>query len=154
MLIFLRKEMAGVLAGDTATRRTWLRHLAGVAVVTGWLTQVCHLSLVRYIVLFIYPGFSLALVRSFAEHRTADDAEHRTAIVERTRILGLLFLYNNLHVVHHRNPGLPWYRIPAVYRADRAALLRGNGGLVYRGYRDVARRYLLRQHDVLVRGLR
>ena len=154
VLIFLRKEMKAILAGDAATRWIWLRHLGAVAIVACWLTQVCHLSLLRYIALFVYPGFSLALVRSFAEHRTAEDAEHRTAIVERTRILGLLFLYNNLHVVHHRNPGLPWYRIPAAYRSGRAVLLRRNGGLVYRGYRDVARRYLLRQHDVLVHDLR
>ena len=152
ILIFLHREAVTILSGDAATQRIWLRHLIGVAVVIAWLSQICHLSLVRYVVLFVYPGFSLALVRSFAEHRAADDPEHRTAIVEGARVLGLLFLNNNLHVVHHLNPGLPWYRIPAVYRADRAVLLRRNGGLVYRGYQDVAFRYLLRQHDTLIRN--
>jgi fatty acid desaturase len=58
----------------------------------------------------------------------------------------LLFLYNNLHVVHHDRPGLPWYRIPAFYRAHRAAIVAANGGLVYDGYADVARRYLVTPH--------
>jgi len=30
---------------------------------------------------------------------------------------------------------------------DRAALIEGNGGLVYNSYFDVARRYLLTSHD-------
>jgi fatty acid desaturase len=150
ILKFLRREAGLVRAGDATVQRIWLRHLLGVAAVAAWLSIFCHLSLVRYVLLFVYPGFSLALMRSFAEHRAADDADHRTAIVERTPILGLLFLYNNLHVVHHLKPGLPWYRIPGEYRRNRASLLRGNGGLVYDGYCDVARRYLLRQHDRLV----
>ncbi len=147
---FLARETGSLLRGDPEARRAWLLHLPGLALVLAWLTLACHLSLVRYVALFVYPGLSLVLVRSFAEHRAADDPEHRTAIVEDTPILGLLFLYNNLHVVHHLTPGLPWYRIPGSYRANRETLLRRNGGLVYRGYRDVARRYLLRQHHALV----
>ena len=44
---------------------------------------------------------------------------------------------------------MPWYAIPAWYRKNRARLIAGNGGLVYDGYLDVARRYLLRRHDVM-----
>jgi fatty acid desaturase len=150
ILIFLRHEAHALRIGTPDVRRAWMLHLPGVAIVVAWLTLVCHLSLPAYAALFIYPGFALALVRSFAEHRAADRLAHRTAVVERAPLLGLLFLFNNLHVVHHLRPGLPWYRIPAVYRAERAALLRHNGGLVYRGYADVARRYLLREHDAPV----
>jgi fatty acid desaturase len=57
-----------------------------------------------------------------------------------------LFLYNNLHAVHHDRPGLPWYRIPAYYRANREAIVTANGGLVYNGYADVIGRYLLTPH--------
>ena len=150
ILFFLAGELRALVADDRAVRQAWLRHLPGVALVVAWLVLVCHLSLVRYILLFVYPGFSLALLRSFAEHRAADQVSHRTAVVERTPLLGLLFLFNNLHVVHHLRPGLPWYRIPSAYRADRDRLLRDNGGLVYRGYGEVARRYLLRQHHAPV----
>ena len=96
---------------------------------------------------FVYPGLSLAMVRSFAEHRAALEPNERTAIVERAPILGLLFLYNNLHVAHHLRGRLPWYRLPAFYRLNRTALITHNGGLVYRSYFEVARRYLLTPHD-------
>ena len=68
-------------------------------------------------------------------------------IVEKTPLFGLLFLYNNLHVLHHRVPALPWYMLPRSYEKHRDFLVRLNGGLVYRGYFDVARRFLFRQHD-------
>jgi hypothetical protein len=73
----------------------------------------------------------------------------RTAIVENAPILGLLYLYNNLHAVHHERPVMPWYDIPRWYRANRDRLVRENGGMVYDGYRDVARRFLLREHDAV-----
>ena len=87
------------------------------------------------------------MVRSFAEHRAMPEAERRTAIVENALILGPLFLFNNLHSVHHLRHRLPWYQIPKFYRLNRAALIERNGGLVYHGYFDVARRYLWRPHD-------
>ena len=61
-------------------------------------------------------------------------------------MLGLLFLHNNLHVVHHNRPGLPWYEIPAAYRRDRDRFIADNDNLVYRGYREVAGRHLLTPH--------
>ena len=107
-----------------------------------WVIGVCGMPVWVYVACFVYPGMSLAMVRSFAEHRAAAEPERRTAIVENARILGPLFLYNNLHVAHHMRGGLPWYQIPAFYRLNRAALIERNGGLVYRSYFDVARRYL------------
>jgi fatty acid desaturase len=90
---------------------------------------------------------SLAMVRSFAEHRASSEANERTAIVENAKILGPLFLFNNLHAAHHLRGGLPWYQIPTFYRLNRAALIERNGGLVYNSYVEVARRYLLKPHD-------
>lgn len=85
--------------------------------------------------------------RSYAEHRFADHHHERTAIVENSPLFGPLFLYNNLHVLHHQRPGMPWYRIPRLYRRHRNLLVSINGGLVYDGYLDVARRFLLTSHD-------
>jgi fatty acid desaturase len=90
------------------------------------------------------------LLRSFAEHRAASEVFERTAIVENAPLFGLLYLYNNLHAAHHELPTLAWYEIPAWYRANRERLIRDNGGLVYDGYLDVMRRYLLRAHDGLL----
>jgi fatty acid desaturase len=54
-----------------------------------------------------------------------------------------MFLNNNLHMLHHAEPGLAWYRLPARYRAERARLLAANGGYLMRGYAEVFARYLL-----------
>ena len=64
-------------------------------------------------------------------------------------MLGPLFLFNNLHSLHHEMPSIPWYRYHAHYGTQRARLIAENGGLVYRTYFDVARRYLFRPHDAL-----
>ncbi len=127
-------------------RTAWAAHVPFVALTVGWLVLVCHMSLLTYFACFMLPGVALMLVRSFAEHRFADAHGHRTAIVERAPVMGMLFLFNNLHAAHHERPGLAWYRLPAWYAQERERLLFNNGGLVYRGYLDVARRFLLRPH--------
>ena len=145
--LFLFQEARLVLRGEPGLRRVWAFHMVGMAVLLYWVFAVCRIPVWAYLLFFVYASTALASIRSFAEHRAAILPEHRTAIVEKAPLLGLLFLFNNLHVVHHRAPALPWYRIPAFYRANRESLVTGNGGLVYRGYIDVMRRYLLREHD-------
>ena len=74
----------------------------------------------------------------------AVDALHRPLV---TPVLGLLFLHNNLHALHHARPGLAWYRLPQTYRQVRSTLLEENGGLVYAGYREVVARFLFHAQD-------
>ena len=133
--------------GKNGARAVLFWHRAQCVPVLVWIIGVCGMPVWVYLACFVYPGMSLAMVRSFAEHRAAAEPEQRTAIVENAPILGPLFLYNNLHVAHHLRGGLPWYQIPTFYRLNRAALIDRNGGLVYRSYVDVARRYLLTPHD-------
>ena len=149
---FLFLEGRAVLRGEPGARRVWALHALGTAAVLYWALAVCKVPLWAYLLFFVYAGTALSSIRSFAEHRAAAQPEHRTAVVERAPVFGLLFLFNNLHVVHHRAPGLAWYRIPAFYRENRAALLASNGNLVYRGYAEVARRYLFREHDTPING--
>jgi len=150
---FLRREAELVWQGNAMHRRIWAEHALQLAVVLAWLVLVCGVNPLLYVVGVVYPGTALMLVRSFAEHRAENEVEERTAIVENAPVFGLLYLYNNLHVVHHEQPTLPWYRIPAWYRANRDRLIRENGGLVYDGYLDVARRYFLTGHDSLIHPL-
>jgi fatty acid desaturase len=128
-------------------REILARHLLLCAPVLIWIVGVCGMSIWVYLACFVYPGASLAMVRSFAEHRAAPEAERRTAIVENAWLLGPLFLFNNLHAAHHLRHRLPWYQIPKFYRLNRATLIERNGGLVYNGYLDVVWRYLLKSHD-------
>jgi fatty acid desaturase len=102
-----------------------------------------HLPHWQYCLLIAYPGLSLSLLRAFYEHRAAEDSQQRTAAVESNIVFGLLFLYNNLHVVHHLKPTMPWYDIPRYYRENRESLLELNGQYVYRGYAVFVRHFLL-----------
>jgi fatty acid desaturase len=150
MLWFWRGEVRAILAGDAERSRIWAWHLLWVALVLAWVVTVCGMPLWQYLLGFVYGGTALALVRSFAEHRAHDTVEKRTAIVERSPVFGLLFLNNNLHVVHHRWPTIPWYRLPAIYRERRTEMLALNGGLLYDGYKDVFRRFFLRPHHTAI----
>jgi fatty acid desaturase len=144
---FLIGEARGIAAGDGERLGIWAMHLAGVAAIVYWLVAICDMSLTFYLAAIVYPGTALLLVRSFAEHRAAPEMRERIAIVENAAILGPLFLFNNLHAAHHERPDIPWYALPRWYRANRTRLVRANGGLVYDGYGEVARRFLLTPHD-------
>lgn len=122
----------------------WLRHGAGVAIVLGWVGGVCGISLPLYALAVVYPSISLALLRSFVEHRAASDPQHRTAVVEAHPFWALLFLNNQLHVVHHLRPEAPWYELPRVWR-DLAPATEIAPGLLFRGgYAEIVHKYLFR----------
>ena len=141
------REVGGAWRDNPGARAVLFWHFLQCASVLIWVTGVCGMPFWVYLAAFVYPGMSLAMLRSFAEHRASPEANERTAIVENATILGPLFLFNNLHVAHHMRGGLPWYRLPTFYRLNRAALIELNGGLVYNSYLEVARRYLLKPHD-------
>ncbi len=144
---FVAGEVHVVARGDRSRLRIWAVHLLGCAAVIAWLVLVCRMPLWVYLAAFLYPGLSLALVRSFVEHRPARERAHRSAIVESRGPLAWLFLHNNLHAVHHAAPRMPWYRLPAFYRAHRDQVLADNGGYRFSGYGAIALRYALRPHD-------
>jgi fatty acid desaturase len=144
---FFYFQSRALAQGHPGSRRVWVPHLLGVAAVLAWVWGVCGMHPLLYVIGVVYPAASLMLIRSFAEHRAAEGVRERIAIVENAPVLGLLFLYNNLHLVHHAWPEMPWWRIPRVYRAHRDRMVAANGGLVYDGYRDVARRFWLTPHD-------
>ena len=145
---FLQAEARALRGGGQAG--AWMRHLLGVALVIAWLKLACGMSLVDYLLTFVYPGAALTLIRSFAEHRAHVLPGHRVAVVERAPVMGLLFLHNNLHAVHHSHPAAPWYSLPGLYRQGRDQVLTANGGLVYAGYGEVFSRFLFKPHDDLV----
>lgn len=141
---FWRAELSRLLRGDLKLLGAWLSHAAGCALVIAWVVEICDITLPQYLLLFVWPGLSLTLLRSYAEHRPALRQAHRSAIVEASAPLRLLYLNNNYHAVHHRQPGLAWYELPAAYWANRDAILRDNGGFRYAGYRELLRRFAFR----------
>jgi fatty acid desaturase len=143
--LFIR-ELKAARANPRSSIVAWRTHFIGCVTVLIWVVGICQMSLWLYLFGILYPAISLSLLRSFAEHCASDTSAGRTAIVENARILGPLFLFNNLHVVHHDHPALPWYLIPAWYREHREFVLQKDNGIVYDSYLDVARRFLFSPH--------
>ena len=148
--MFLHAEFRALLRNDAQLRIIWLEHLLWCVPVVLWVTVVCGIPLWNYLVAMVIPSYGIVLIRSFAEHRARPEVRKRVAIVERSWLLGPLFLFNNLHSLHHEAPWLPWYQYNASYRLARARLIAENGGLVYVSYFEVARRFMFRPHDVLL----
>ena len=145
---FLAGPARNLALGQGREWRIWAAHGVAVTAVLLWVVGICKINVFEYIACFVYPGQSLTLLRSFAEHRASADPAHRTAVVETNPLLSLIFLYNNLHVVHHDRPALPWYALPAAWRKLQAqggdAAARTAGMVYARGYLDVIGRYLVR----------
>jgi len=140
--IMIDREAGRVRKGDFTHLPHWAVHVAAVAALFWFISGVCRMPWWQYCLLVAYPGFSLGLLRAFTEHRAAEDSQERTASVESNVLFGMLYLYNNLHVAHHLKPTMPWYDIPEYYRTNRAELLKGNGHFVYRGYAELAKRWM------------
>ena len=126
--------------------RVWLPHIGACALVIAWLNY-CQMSILYYLVGIVYPAMALSLLRAYPEHRARPDIAQRTAIVEAHPLLALLYLNNNLHAVHHREPRLSWYRIPQRWRAQHADILAANADYYFCGYAEVLARYLLRPRE-------
>ena len=137
------KEAGKIIAGDTANLGIWFRHIIAVALILLVVAEVFDMSALQYLAEFVYPGLVLGMMRSFTEHRWGERPSERTAVVESNWVFGLLFLWNNLHVVHHVLPTLPWWKVPQVWRDNRERIQTHNGGFVFRGYGEIARRWLL-----------
>lgn len=139
----LIKETQRVRRGDRSHLPHWAVHVVAVGGLFWFISGVAGFPWWQYVLLVAYPGMSLGLLRAFTEHRAAADYRERTASVESNFIFGMLFLYNNIHVVHHVEPAMPWYDIPRYYREHKAEVLARNGHFVFPGYAVLVRRYLL-----------
>jgi fatty acid desaturase len=145
-VVLVGGDLRAIGRGDRAVLRAWGLHAVGVALVLGWLALTGGMGVWAYLAAS-YLAFSLLKIRTFLEHRAHEAARARTVIIEDRGPLALLFLNNNLHVVHHMHPSVPWYRLPAVYRSNREHYLRRNEGYLYRSYAEIFARYFLRAKD-------
>ena len=149
---FWRAEVRAAAEGDRVIRIAWGHHASGLCLVVPFIWWM-EVPLWLYALLAAYPGYSLIMVRSFIEHRADDDPKRRSGIVESGRFFSLLFLNNNLHRVHHEKPTVSWFRLPALYRAERPRYLAENGGYLVHGYSEVLTRWLVRRREPVVHPL-
>ena len=139
-----------IVRNDPGVRAMWAEHALWCLPLLAWLKLVCGMPLWLYVWVMVVPANGVLLIRSFAEHRALHEPRRRVAIVEGSWLLGPLFLFNNLHALHHESPMIPWYRYNRRYREQRERLIAENGGLVDVTYFDVARRFLFKAHDTLL----
>lgn len=144
-IAFVRSEWRGAMAGDRAIWLAWALHGVGVAVVL-WVVAVSPVPVWAYVIA-AYAGLSILKIRTFLEHRAHERSRARTVIIEDRGPLALMFLNNNLHVVHHMHPNAPWYRLPALYDMGRERYRAVNDTYVYRSYGEIFRRYFFRAKD-------
>ena len=153
---FAFAESKLMLAGDRKVRLAWTLHLIGMIPLYLIVTRVFGVPFWLYVLMPAYFGLALITIRTYAEHRWSQSPEGRTIIVERSP-LGLLFLNNNLHLVHHKNPTTPWYGLPRLFAERRAEWIAMNEGYVFNGYLELFRAYGLTRkepnvHPMLRRG--
>ncbi len=143
---FMAADWRAIRAGDRRVLAGWLWHIPALALVIWWLAAVAAMPVWAYLIA-AYLALSVLKIRTFLEHQAHERARGRTVIIEDRGPLALLFLNNNLHVVHHMHPKVPWYRLPALYCANRERYLGRNGGYMYRSYAEIFRRYLFQAKD-------
>jgi fatty acid desaturase len=146
-LMWLQTEARLFAQNAPGVRRDWALQVLGLIPVVAWL---CWAAMPFWAYLLAaWLGHGILKIRTFLEHRAHEDAYARTVIVEDRGPLSVLFLNNNFHAVHHRHPGVPWYKLPQTYAANRDGFLAGNDGYRYRNYAEVFRRYFWRTKDPL-----
>lgn len=143
VISFWKIESLKVWRAEAGARGTWLKHIFFVGLV---LTCVGLIGVnpLTYILYFVLPSISLALLRSFAEHHEGSNQAQRTMVVRSNRFFQMLFLNNNFHSVHHHRPRLPWYKIPTVFDAESESILDHNGNAYFSGYAALARKWLFK----------
>ncbi|MGP6087106.1 fatty acid desaturase [Antarctobacter jejuensis] len=145
-LAFVLWDLRAALRGDRRVMLGWALHVPAVLLVVWWIWAVAVMPVWAWLA-STYLALSVLKIRTFLEHRAHEAAQARTVIIEDRGPLALIFLNNNLHVVHHMHAMVPWYRLPRVYRQDRDRYLSRNGGYRYGSYGEVFRRYFLRAKD-------
>jgi fatty acid desaturase len=146
---FLATDAKLLAAGDRAVRRAWLHHLLGLAIVLPIVSYGFGMPIWLYLLVPVWLGQSFIAIRTFAEHQWSERPDGRTIIVERSP-LSLLFLNNNLHLVHHKQPQVAWYHLPRLFRERRQEWIAMNGGYVYPNYLALLKDFAFRTKEPVV----
>lgn len=127
----------------------WLLHGTLLALLFFWMARQ-GFSPLWYLLAVSYPALALTKVRSFYEHRAADDPLARSVNNEAAWPWRMLFLNLNYHSVHHDLPGVPWYGLRRLYLRDREHYYQRNHGFRVAGYRVWLRQFWVRPVGVNV----
>lgn len=139
-------DLKAIAEGDRKILQAWVLHFVGAIPVIWTVAVLFDMPVWLYVLIPVWAGQSLISIRTYAEHQWSERPDGRTIIVERS-VLAPLFLNNNLHLVHHKYPSVPWYRLPELYQAEREGWADMNGGYVFRNYLLIFLSFALKQKE-------
>ncbi len=143
---FMAADWRAISSGDRKVLKGWLWHIPSLAIALWWMLAVSSLPIWAYLAA-AYGALSILKIRTFLEHQAHERARGRTVVIEDKGPLSWIFLNNNLHVVHHMHPKMPWYRLPQLFRDNRGRYLSRNDGYYFRSYAEIFRAYFLSRKD-------
>lgn len=149
---FMLADWKLIIAGNKRVLISWVWHVPAAALPIWWVLAFGAMPLWAYF-LVVYAGLSVLKIRTYLEHQAHEVARGRTVIIEDRGLLAFLFLNNNFHSVHHLNPGVSWYDLPALYASGKERFLENNEGYRYGSYADVFRAYFFKAKEPVAHPL-
>lgn len=136
---------------EKGDRLAVLLHVIGVVAVV-YLVSLSTMPLWQFALGTVYGGRILNAIRPFPEHKYQSGVEIRTAMIMAGPFMSLLMLNNNLHIAHHDDPKIPWYRVNELSKRVNAVERAREAGVLYEGgYAEVFRKFSFTPVDSPVR---
>ena len=150
-ITYVLSVLKRAVRGEKGDRLAVTLHVVGVAFVV-YLVSLSSMPLWQFALGTVYGGRILNAIRPFPEHKYQSGVETRTAMIMAGPIMSLLMLNNNLHVAHHEEPGVPWYRYDNLMQRVNAVERARAAGILYEGgYAEVFRKFSFKPVDSPVR---
>ena len=150
-ITYVLSVLKRAVRNEKSDRLAVLLHIIGVAFVV-YLVSLSSMPLWQFALGTVYGGRILNAIRPFPEHKYQSGVETRTAMIMAGRFMSLLMLNNNLHVAHHEEPGVPWYRYDNLMQRVNAVERARDAGVLYEGgYAEIFRRFSFTPVDSPVR---
>lgn len=143
----LKRQMIDSVKGSSFGQSlVWTVHELLVLVLLLLVGIFFEINVLLYI-LCAYLAQSLNLLRSFYEHRPADQPTESSVIMNSWLPMRLLYLNNNYHLVHHERPDICWYNLHIEYKERMHEYKRMSGGYIESGYSSWFKKYLFKPVD-------
>ena len=150
-ITYVLSVLKRAVRGEKGDRLAVALHVVGLVFVV-YLVSLSSMPLWQFALGTTYGGRILNAIRPFPEHKYQSGVETRTAMIMAGRFMSLLMLNNNLHVAHHDEPGVPWYRYDTLMQRVNAVQRARDAGVLYEGgYAEVFRRFSFTPVDSPVR---
>ena len=150
-ITYVLSVLKRAVRGEQGDRLAVALHAVGVAFVV-YLVSLSSMPLWVFALGTVYGGRILNAIRPFPEHKYQSGVETRTAMIMAGPFMSLLMLNNNLHIAHHDEPWVPWYRYSNLMDRVNAVQRAREAGVLYEGgYAEVFRRFSFTPVDSPVR---